>query len=221
MKHPFLSLLFVGGLLAGCTGTGPNDNMLPGKTDSTQAHVKDNDWRTGDSVVAQMGCIGGKLVSDMFAGDGYYTWKLLDAGARVIAIDDNPANIAALEARKKQSGIGDDRLIIRATTPGNPGLLPNEVDMALITREYSTLGDRGSWFKQLRAGIKPPSTFYMVNFLAGETRYGPPLNQRMDYYKVSDELNEFGFTDVGVKYKGIPYRYLLFASVVQEVPEDH
>ncbi|MBK7286630.1 MAG: DUF1698 domain-containing protein [Flavobacteriales bacterium] len=81
-----------------------------------------------------MGPLQGKVVADMFAGDGYYTWKLLGAGARVLAIDDNPANIAALEARKKAEGIGDERLLVRLTPPGVTGLIPNEVDLALIIR---------------------------------------------------------------------------------------
>lgn len=170
----------------------------------------------GDSIVATMGDLHGQVVADMFAGDGYYAWKLLAAGARVLAIDTDPTALAALQARKKAEGIGDDRLLVRATAPGVSGLLPGEADVVLVTREYSTLEDRAAWFGQLLAGTKPPHTVFLVNYLPVQSPFGPPLDQRMDYNTISDELNEIGFSDVGVLYKRVPYRFILFASVVPE-----
>ena len=218
-----LSLFLSTGLLyTACTGKDPaqtatNTTPLP-ETPIEQFDA--NDPRAGDSLLTVMGPLEGKVVADMFAGDGYYTWKLLSAGARVLALDDNPANIAALQARKKSEGIGDDQLLIRLTTPGVTGLLPNEVDLALITREYSTLGDRAAWFAQLMNNVKAPHTFFMVNYLPQQSPGGPPLSQRMDYNRVSDEVSGFGYDDVGVMYKKMPYRFILFGSVPPLTPED-
>ncbi|MGV9012951.1 MAG: class I SAM-dependent methyltransferase [Flavobacteriales bacterium] len=222
---PFLFTLAL--LIIGCNS--PEQGAVPstGLGADIQPEVQTNpvlsddardDWRKGDSLIATMGSLEGKVVADLFAGDGYYTWKLLSAGARVLAIDDDPAAIASLNARKVADGIGDDRLIVRATTPGIVGLLPNEADLALITREVSTLGDRPAWFAQLFSGVKPPTTIYIVNFLPGSAQVGPPLNQRMDYETVRNELNAYGFTDVGILYKRLPYRYILFARIAQESP---
>ncbi len=217
-----LSIFLTTGLLyTACTGKDP----APTPTDATaltEAPIKQfdvNDPRAGDSLLTVMGPLAGKVVADLFAGDGYYTWKLLGAGARVLALDDDPANIAALEARKKSEGIGDDQLLIRGTTPGVTGLMPNEVDYALITREYSTLGDRKAWFAQLMNDVKAPHTFFMVNYLPQQSPGGPPLSQRMDYSRVADEVTEFGYDDVGVMYKKMPYRYILFGSVPPLTPE--
>ncbi len=174
---------------------------------------REAEWQAGDELLSVMGSVQGKVVADLFAGDGYYTWKMLDAGARVLAIDDDPAKIEALEARKKADGIGDDRLLIRQTTPGVTGLMPDEVDLALVTRELSTLGDRAAWFSQLLADVRAPRTVYIVNYLPQQTPVGPPLSQRMGYNTVSNELSEFGYRDIGVMYKKMPYRYIIFASV--------
>ncbi|MBK9419859.1 MAG: hypothetical protein IPN44_02260 [Flavobacteriales bacterium] len=214
-------------LVIGCTS--PEQGAVPSavlgadvqpqvRANPVLAEDSPDDWRKGDSLIATMGSLEGKVVADLFAGDGYYTWKLLKAGARVLAIDDDPAAIASLNARKVAEGIGDDRLIVRATMPGIVGLLQNEADLALITREVSTLGDRPAWFAQLFPGVKPPSTIFIVNFLPGSAQVGPPLNQRMDYGTVRDELNSYGFTDVGILYKRLPYRYILFARIAQESP---
>lgn len=215
-----LTLVLTSTLLYSACKTG-EETPAPGvaTTTSVEQPQADLDHRAGDTVLKAMGPVEGKIVADMFAGDGYYTWQLLAAGARVLAIDDDPANIAALEARKEAAGIGDDRLLIRGTTPGVPGLLPGEVDLALITREYATLGDRQAWFAQLMEGVKAPHTFYLVNYLPQPSPHGPPLSQRMDYNRVLDEISGFGYDDVGVMYKALQYRYILFASDPPLTPE--
>lgn len=216
--HKLLLPSLVGGLLLfGCgTPEQPADTSVPPAVDTSQAavHNGSEDWRGGDSLLTAMGALQGKVVADMFDADGYYAWKLLGAGARVLAIDDNPANIASLNARKQAEGIGDDRLLIRLIQPGSTGLMPNEVDMALITREYSQLGDRPTWFAQLMTGVREPHTFFLVNYFPEQTPEGPPLSQRMAFNTVADEVTEFGFGDVGILYKKMPYRYILFGATV-------
>lgn len=214
MILPFFLLFSLQGI--GCNEAPPAtsiavESAAPLAAIAPQAAATD-DPRMGDSLIAAMGLLRGQVVADMFAGDGYYTWKLLSAGARVLAIDDNPEAIAKLQAWKASQGIGDDRLLIRQTEPGVPGLLEGEADLALITREFSTLVDRGTWIKQLMAGIKMPHTFYLVNYMPQQTPDGPPMSQRMDFDSVSDELLSYGVDDIGILYKTMPGRYILFGS---------
>lgn len=218
MRPSFPVLLSACFLYAACAGNGQTTQPVPAQPALAQAQPED-DQRAGDSLLAVLGPLEGRIVADMFAGDGYYTWKLLGAGARVLAIDDDPAHIAALEERKQREGIGDDRLLVRLTTPGVPGLLPDEADLALITREYAMLGDRPAWFAQLMAGVKAPHTFFMVNYLSQPSPEGPPMELRMDYNRVADEITAFGYDDVGIFYKSMPHRYILFGSDPPLTPE--
>ncbi|MCC6840112.1 MAG: hypothetical protein IT230_08130 [Flavobacteriales bacterium] len=169
-----------------------------------------------DSLLATMGPLQGKVVA-VFYGD-QTTWDLLGAGARVLAVVDNTGQAASMEARKQKEGYGDDRLIIRRVAPGAVGLLPNEADMALITREFSTLGNRPEWFRQLMAGTKAPHLFYLVNYFPTPTPSGPPMAQRMDFNRVADEVTQFGFGDVGIYYKKLPDRFILFGAVPAAMP---
>lgn len=221
VMRKLLPLSLIGGLLMFACGTPDQPEDAPSPASGTNnATVKSgsDDWRSGDSLLTVMGELHGKVVADMFDADGYYAWKLMGAGARVLVIDDNPANIAAIEARKKAEGIGDDRLLIRTAQPGSTGLMPHEADMALITREYSQLGDRPAWFAQLMTGLRAPQTFFLVNYFPEQTPEGPPLSQRMAFNTVADEVTEFGFGDVGILYKKMPYRYILFGAVVPPDP---
>lgn len=167
-----------------------------------------------------MGPLEGRVVAEFYAGDGPYTWDLLAAGARVLAIVDNPGQADALNARKLREGIGDDRLLVRPVAPGAVGLLPNEADLALITREFSALGDRPAWFGQLMAGLKPPHLFYLVNYLSAPSPEGPPMEQRTDFNRVADEVGQYGFQDVGIYYRKMPYRFILFGAVAPGMAEE-
>lgn len=214
----FLSLLAVLHGNPGSAGTlhGTPDTD-PGTTPQAVARAQE-DPRGGDIIIREMGNLRNKVVADMFCGDGYHTWKLLSAGARVVALDDDPEVIERMQAWKLSQGIDDDRLTVRLTTAGVPGLAPGEVDVALVTREYSTLINPETWIPEMMGGIKSPHLFFLVNYLPGLTD-GPPQAQRRDYDTVSDELMLYGVNDIGVGYQQVPGRYILFGASPPDIPE--
>lgn len=213
MRYPLLIPVLFAFHAIGCQAPAPGPGtQVPAQPAPATVDTKELDSQLlGDSLLRVLGPVQDLVVADLFAGKGYYTWKLLGAGARVLAIAQDQQDVAALEARKKQEGIGDDRLLIRLTTPGNPGLQPGEADIALVTREFSTLGDRKAWLGQLKAGLRPPYKFMLVNYLPGASPFGPPLSERMDFNTVADEISENGFSDVSIFYKQMPYRYIIYA----------
>jgi hypothetical protein len=174
------------------------------------AHTPD-DWHTVDSLFVAMDGVNGKTVADLFVGDGYYTMKLLEAGARVIAMDDDPRNIEALQAKKEELGICDERLIIRNGTPGTPNLSLNEVDIALCTRQLLSIPDPVGYFTKVRSCIRFPSNLFLVQFLPEQTPVGPPLDERLPEDRVMDAMEPCGFTDIGSYSKKMPYRYMVHA----------
>ena len=170
-----------------------------------------DDWHTVDSLFVAMGGVNGKTVADLFVGDGYYTMKLLEAGAKVIAMDDDPRNIEALQAKKAEMGICDERLVIRNGTAGAPNLSVNEVDIALCTRQLLSIPDAVGYFTKVRSCIRYPSNLFVVQFLPEQTPVGPPLDQRLPEDRVMDAMEPCGFTDIGSYSKKMPYRYMVHA----------
>ncbi|HEY0978126.1 MAG TPA: DUF1698 domain-containing protein [Flavobacteriales bacterium] len=191
-------------------------NSTPGNATGPDAAGED-DWRSADSLIAVLGGVQGKVVADLGAGDGYYTWHLLKAGAKVIAVDEDANHIAALEARKKELAIGDDRLLIRMVSPGTTGLQPGEADIALITRPYSSIPDRANFIGQLRMGTRAPHVTAFVDFLQQQTPVGPPMDERVHPDQVMDELGVMGYHDVVSLTKKMPYRFLV---VAQDLPAE-
>jgi hypothetical protein len=200
---------------AGGNGSsGTSSSTAPG---CPPAHTAD-DWHTVDSLFHAMGGVNGKTVADLFVGDGYYTIKLLEAGAKVIAMDDDPRNIEALKAKKAELGICDERLIIRPTSPGTPDLSANEVDAALCTRELLSVPDPIGYFSKVRGCIRFPSSLFLVQFMPQQTPVGPPLDQRLPEDRVMDAMEPCGFTDIGSYSKKLPYRYLVHAQMFAGEP---
>lgn len=170
-------------------------------------------WQKPEELLAMMdNDLEGLVVADLFARDGYFTFRLINAGAKVIAVDNDPANIALLEAKKQEYGLTDDQLVIRAVPTGDPGIGPGEVDVALLVHGFTSLKDRKSYFELLRRGMLEPRPLFMIEWQKRETPLGPPLDQRMAEDAIMDELGALGFSDIGAHSAKMPYQVIFFAT---------
>jgi Methyltransferase domain len=204
MKREFLFLAVLT-IIAACETPAP-------KSAAPAGDPRDN-WQRPQEVFSSMGGIQGKVVADLFAGDGYIAFNMLKAGAaKVIAVDTDPANVTFMQNKKEELNIGDDRLEIRQATPGETGLGPEEVDLTFIFNKYTSIQDRAAFMSKVRASTKSPRTVYIIDFLVAETPVGPPIEQRMNDAQMMDELGEFQYSDMGARSNILPYQYILFAQ---------
>lgn len=207
-------------LLFSCNGDGdgPEGQPAPAGPVSTTPAPAPNAWAERDRWQQPQQLIdmmGGTLLNitvvDLFAEDGYFTVKLLDAGADVIAVVNEPAKAERLEALKKERGIPDDRLRIRLVPVGDPGLSPEEADMALITHRYASIGDKDGYFKLLRRGLRYPKLLFMLEWPQKTTAMGPPASERLAPEYVMESLGSVGFTDVSFNAAVIPEQVIYVA----------
>lgn len=220
-----LSVFALSVLLIACTN-GTEDPVAP--PTGVQGEVpkqspdaaRDQQQRPQEVITLMGGDLNGYTIADLFAGDGYWTFKLIEAGANVIAVDNDPANVAKLEARKKALQLSDERLKIRAVPVGDPGLQPQEVDMALIVHHYTLIQDRKAYFDRLRLCMRYPRPVFMVEWLYEESKNGPPLTQRMAIESIMDEIGLLGFADIGAHSLKIPGQVIFVATDYVEYNED-
>lgn len=208
-------------LIASCGEKPPPTTGQPTTTTSTPtapAPAIDAGQQDADTLFRVMGGVSGKTVADLFADDGAYTFKLLAAGARVIAIGTEPASLAAIEQKARELGYGPDRLIIRQVQEGDPGIASGEVDRALCTRTYLTIPDRVVFFSRVKAGLAAKGQLIIVDYLQERTPMGPPMELRVNVEQIMDELEPCGFTDIGGYTKKIPYRFIVQAMDFEPGP---
>lgn len=177
-------------------------------------------WQRPDALLAVMGDLHGRTVADLFAGDGYFTFQLIEAGANVIAIVSDPNEARALQDRKAEAGLDDQRLQIRSVNGPEPGLNAGEADVALIVHSYAKIPDRMAYLVKLREGLKDPKQLFLVEWQKRPTPMGPPLEQRMATDQMMEELGMAGFSGVGARADNMPYQVVLIAMDQAEITEE-
>lgn len=202
------------------TGTPPATNAGTEAVAPGGANERD-EWQKPQEVFMLMGNdLRGHTIADLAAGDGYFTFKLIEVGANVIAISEDPAQIAAIEARKQAMKLGDDRLRTRLAQPGDPGLAPGEVDASLLVHAYTRIPDKKAYLSKVLAGTKAPHPLFILEWSNTETAIGPPLVDRVSSERIMDDIGLSGYTDVGAYATKIPYQTFLFASVQAGAADD-
>lgn len=222
MRSPYYFLL-AGFLACGTPGTEHGDD-LPLPPPASLGHAQLNepaDWERLDTVFALMNGVRGLTVVDLHVGDGKLTRQLLEAGANVIAIDTDPARIAALEHMKEAMALPDGRLSTRLTEPGRSGLRKGEAHIAFWVGGYADIVDRPGFFADLLDKLDHPRQFVLVDFARSPTPdgIGTPIEERLGEEKVVNELPGFGFADVLSLSKMLPYRFVVVAQDLAK--DDH
>lgn len=178
-------------------------------------------WQKPQEVFMLMGNdLRGKLIADLSAGDGYFTFKMIEVGANVIAISDDQRELDAIEARKKEMKLGDDRLRTRLSPKGDPGLAPEEVDACLLVHSYVSIPDKKAYLTKVFEGTRHPRALFILEWLNSETPIGPPMTDRISSERIMDDIGTAGYTDVGAYSAKIPHQTFLFASYQTDLPED-
>ena len=111
---------------------------------------------------------------------------------------------AAIEERKRALGLTDDRLRIRTVPVGDPGIGPEEADMAFMAHRFLTIADRDTYFQLLRRGLREPRPLYMLEWQNRQTPMGPPVSERRSVEDIMDMISTTGYSDVGAHSAKIP-----------------
>jgi SAM-dependent methyltransferase len=93
-------------------------------------------------------------VADIGAGEGYYTVRLarrLGSSAAIYAQDVNADYLNRLGARLEKEGIRGVRLVLGM--PNDPKLMPNSIDVALLSHVYHEIENPYEFFYRLRAAL--------------------------------------------------------------------
>lgn len=218
MSHrPAIALIVPLFLLAACepSATSTGAGAEPPSSPTTQASandqwVKEAAWRQPELLWTLIPNVAGTTVANLFAGDGYYAFELVKAGARVIAIEQDAGLAEQIKQRAKAQGISPDVLEVRLVEQGT-GLKPGEADMAFCAKSYVTIPDRLNYLREVRSALKTPAPLILVDFMAAETPVGPPMQDRISDQAVMDEMELLGCTDIGAYGKKLPYQWVVIA----------
>lgn len=168
-------------------------------------------WQKPDEVIALMGDLGGKTVMDIGSGTGYFSFRLVAAGARVISADVDERFLGIIRDRMAREGLTSEQIELRHVPYDSSTLLPGEADIVLIVDTYHHIGNRTEYFAEVRAGLKPGGKLMVVDFFKRDDPVGPPVAMKMAEDTIVAELREAGYTSFTVNRDLLPYQYIIEA----------
>ena len=161
------------------------------------------EWQKPDEVIALFGDLEGKTIMDLGAGSGYFSFRLANHGAHVIAADVNDEFQESIREKLKQDDFKQlsGNVELRKVPYDNPNLKNGEADGLLVVNTYHHLDDRTEYMKNALEGIKEGGKIIIVDFKTGMP-FGPPESHKLSLTDAVNEMLNVGFSrliiDVGL-----------------------
>lgn len=170
-------------------------------------------WQKPYEVIHKLGSLEGKVIADIGAGSGYFSFRFIHEADKVIAIDIDPDLIQMMDQEKKyyKKEI-QDRFEARLAQKDDPMLNDGEVDIIFIANTYTYIQNRINYLKALLPKLKPGGRLMIVDFKKKLTPIGPAQNCRMSQSDVEQELLDAGYSILDSDDLMLEYQYIVIAK---------
>lgn len=194
----------------------PITTVAPEKLeDNFEPEIEDierTEWQNPDYILNFLGDLEDKVVADIGAGSGYFTFKLAKTAEKVIALDIDPKALEYIESQKEIVGEWSNNIEARLTPPDVPNLLTDEADLVLIVNTYSYIPNKEIYFPRLLQGMKVGGTLVIVDFKKGDIPVGPADEFKTDPKDVRSSLRKASFRKININQESLQYQYIITAE---------
>ena len=231
-RRPLFLLLFVASLYLSCEQKrkmelGDSSKEAEILTDSSYQNVEDfdrlveeyespnrEDWQNPDLVIGKFGQLKGRTVADIGAGTGYFSFRLAQKAAKVIAVDIDQRFLNYIEERKLALGNNDQvsRVVTRLAKEDDPLLGEGEVDIALLVNTYYFLIQREQYLAKVKKGLSPQGKVIIVDYKPGSAPVGPTEEVKVSPETAKAELLASGFTEILVDTLSLEFQYIIIGQ---------
>jgi ubiquinone/menaquinone biosynthesis C-methylase UbiE len=189
---------------------GNNNQTLDPISELSKQTGRDS-WQKPELVISAFGNTNNKIIADIGAGTGYFTFRLAFSAKKVIAIEIDKKMVELIELfRVNLPPEIKKRIETRLVEPTNTGLNQNEVDIAVIINTIAYIQDPVTYLTKLKEGIVLDGTISIVDF---KNKYltinAPPLEERIPKDSVVAYLERSGFQDIEINETTLDYQYII------------
>ncbi len=167
-------------------------------------------YQKPEKVLEYLGDISNKTIIDIGAGSGYFSVKLADKGAKVIAADVNDEFLEALKKRIEDNNLKN--IEVRKIPYDSPGLAAEEVDLVLIVNTYHHIEKRSEYFEIVKEGTKKTGDLVIIDFFKTQLPVGPSVGHKISIDQVIAELKTAGYSTFEINVDLLPYQYIIRAN---------
>jgi len=172
-----------------------------------------NNWQKPRRVIERLGNLTDKVVADIGAGSGYFSFQLLPNAGKVIAIDIDENALAQIDTLAKSRPDFQAKLETRLVGFNDPKLKNEEVDIVFLSNTYSYIENKVDYLKTVYKGVKPKGRIYIVDFkMKILPQIFPKAEERVPLFEVERHLQEAGFKHIFSDDKTLDYQYIVIAE---------
>jgi 2-polyprenyl-3-methyl-5-hydroxy-6-metoxy-1,4-benzoquinol methylase len=167
-------------------------------------------WQKPKIVLNLMGGLRGKRILDLGVGSGYFSNHFLNAGAKVIGADVDDKFLQHVKERfSSNKDFSTHKLEFN-----DPKLTAAHYDVIFTSNTYHHIDNRVDYLKKLKSGLNPKGILVIVDFKANylSLDFGPPVNMRVAFDTVINELQLAGFFIQSSSQEDLPHQYLIIAK---------
>jgi SAM-dependent methyltransferase len=170
-------------------------------------------WQKPETVVAMLGDLDGKIIADIGAGTGYFTFRFAMNAAKVIAIDIVPGYLAILDNLKlKLPQEIYNKIETRLGKTNDPMLDTEEVDLVIMINTFNEISDKLEYLQTVKKGIKQGGKIFFVDFKIKNLPIdAPDINKRISIYELENMLSRAGFTNIITDDTTLDYQFVVTA----------
>ncbi len=162
-------------------------------------------------VLSYIGDVSGETIMDIGSGTGYFSFRLVEAGARVIAADVDERFQQYIKIKRDSLEIPETTLELRKIPYDDPMLAPGEVDKVIIVNTYHHIEDREAYFAKVHSGLKPGGTLIVIDYFKKQIPVGPPSGMKLSAEAVVEELKAAGYETIEINTDLLQYQYIIRA----------
>ncbi len=225
-KFPFLFLLIT--LILSSCQSETKPPMTDVRTDSVANKVtkpkeerKNQDdrmtWQNPNFVIESLGNLEDKVIADIGAGIGYFSFKLLPKSKKVIAIEIDNDKIEIMNGFKSSlSEAQQAQFDIRLASAAGPGLNKAEADIAFIVNTIAYLTPRVAYLTDLKDYLKPNGKVFIVDYKSKRLPTyinAPDYTDRVYMHTLEQQLEDAGYIDIKTDDTSLDFQYLMTATV--------
>jgi len=194
----------------------PNQKTVQSELDTDAAAAEVDfgrtEWQNPELVLSSIGNLEGKVIADLGAGSGYFTFKMAETAEKVIALDIDPKALEYIENQIAIAGDWANNIETRLTPAEKPNLEVNEADAVLIVNTYFYIPERQSYLRQLANCIKENGKLVIVEYKIGDMIVGPSDEFKVTPEAIEAELRKAGFKSVNVDLQSLQYQFVITAE---------
>ena len=169
-------------------------------------------YQQPEKVIDYLGDLQGLKIMDLGSGSGYFSFRLAEGGAMVIAADVNDEFLAYIQDKITKNELDSLGIELRKIPYDSPSLQAAEVDKVLVVNTYHHIENRVDYFKQVRTGLKPGGELIVIDYFKKKIPVGPPAGHKISRDVVIKELYSAGFKNIDVNTDLLKYQYVIRAG---------